>query len=181
MQIIYLPSDFVVFSLTATTEKQSKTKPNPLKTYLLAVVVAFSVVFCAKQVFTVPNTDISYLFKVFYLPVKRSIGTFSWFRAFLQCTLQASSWFRFLFLIQVCFLGAKTLAFTLPHCVCFVIFWFCWCSDTFSVKGGLQAHHPAWQELRATRISWGETSRCSVWDFSSPNYINYIISLKKTF
>lgn len=158
--------------------KKNKNKKTTTQN-LLPAVVAFCVVFCATQVFTVPNTDISHLFKVFYLAIKRTSGTSSWLRLFLQCILQASHWFRFLFLIWVCFLGAKTLAFILPYCVCFVIFWFCWYSDMFSVKGSLQAHYPVWQEQRATRISWGEISRCSVWDFSSPNYINYIISLKR--
>lgn len=141
--------------------------------------MSFCVVFCARWVFAVPYTDFSHLFKVFYLPIKTTSETYSWLRLFLQHTLQASHWFRLLFLIWECFLGAKTLAFTLVHCECFVILWFCWCSDMFSVKGALQAHYPTWQEQWATRICWGETSRCSVQDFSSPNYINYIISLKQ--
>lgn len=61
---------------------------------------------CAKQ-FIVPNTDTSHLFKVIYIlrePMEHLLGS---------TALQASNWFRFIFLMWVCFLGAKTLAFIL--------------------------------------------------------------------
>lgn len=161
-------------SYNGKTNKILKNFKNP---DLLPAVVAFYHFLCKKGAYGADN-DIPHLFKVVCLPSKRTSGT-SRLRLFLPFPLQDSSWFRFLFLTWVCLLGAKTLAFTIPHCVCFVVFCFCWCSNMFSVRSVLQAHYPAWQKQRATRISWGETSRCRVWDFSSPNYINYIISLKQ--
>lgn len=46
------------FSDSYNGETKQNKQTKTLKTCLLAVVVAFSVVFCAKQVFTVPLTDI---------------------------------------------------------------------------------------------------------------------------
>lgn len=94
---------------------------------LLPAVVAFRV-FCEKQVFTVLNTDISHYSKwLIYLskePVEHFLGSGCFFNALNK--LPADLGFFFL---QEC--SAKTLAFTFAHCVCFVIFWFCWCSDVF--------------------------------------------------
>lgn len=162
-------SDFFSFSLQTDRYNGKKKKPKQTNPKPITCRSGF---LCLILIFLAYSKCFIYLLKE---PMEHLLGSGCFFDALYKFPADLGFFFLYecVFLVQRHWHSLFHIVYVLSF------FWFCWHSDMFSVKGGLEAHYPAWQEQQATTISWGETSRCNVWDFSSPNYINYIISLKQ--